>query len=141
MPPLQKAESSNPLHNPLTHHMLSRSPPFLLPSTASLATPPLSSAPRGDPAGFILAAKVSMVCIPLGLMCSVLLTTSGFVLQTRGLKTGNTVVVCTMAATSSMITGGRSWELAGMKMRGRPGWPRGAMQGGGWLGAGEAGRE
>eukprot|EP00798_Chlamydomonas_sp_ICE-L_P031634 gene31634-6828_t len=55
--------------------------------------------------GFILANKVSVLCAPLGLGASVMLTTTGFVLQTRGLKSGNTVVVCTMAAVSSMVSG------------------------------------
>ncbi|GIL83831.1 hypothetical protein Vretifemale_12543, partial [Volvox reticuliferus] len=56
--------------------------------------------------GFILAVKLSVVWIPLGLAASVGLTSSGFLLQTRGLKAGNTVVVCVAAATSSMICGG-----------------------------------
>ncbi|KXZ43693.1 hypothetical protein GPECTOR_83g305 [Gonium pectorale] len=60
--------------------------------------------------GFILAAKLSVLCVPLGLAGSVGLTSSGFLLQTRGLKAGNTVVVCVAAATSSMICG----VLAGM---------------------------
>ncbi|GLI64266.1 hypothetical protein VaNZ11_007481 [Volvox africanus] len=60
--------------------------------------------------GFILAVKLSVVWIPLGLAASVGLTSSGFLLQTRGLKAGNTVVVCVAAATSSMICG----VLAGM---------------------------
>ena len=32
-------------------------------------------------AGFVLARKLSVLCIPMGLGCSVALTTSGFVLQ------------------------------------------------------------
>ncbi|GFH27022.1 probable magnesium transporter, partial [Haematococcus lacustris] len=56
--------------------------------------------------GFILARRVSLVWAPLGLLSSVLLTSSGFMLQTRGLKAGSTVVVCTMAAVASMVTGG-----------------------------------
>ncbi|KAJ9515236.1 hypothetical protein QJQ45_002366 [Haematococcus lacustris] len=55
--------------------------------------------------GFILARRVSLVWAPLGLLSSVLLTSSGFMLQTRGLKAGSTVVVCTMAAVASMVTG------------------------------------
>mmetsp|Transcript_1856 Transcript_1856/g.2856 ORF Transcript_1856/g.2856 Transcript_1856/m.2856 type:complete len:371 (+) Transcript_1856:254-1366(+) len=56
--------------------------------------------------GFILARRASSwVWALVGLGGSMLLTSSGFVLQTRGLKGGNTVVVCTCAAVSSMITG------------------------------------
>ncbi|KAG1662845.1 hypothetical protein FOA52_010636 [Chlamydomonas sp. UWO 241] len=55
--------------------------------------------------GFILGAKLSFLCVPLGLGSSVVLTSSGFVLQTRGLKAGNTIIVCTMAAVSSMVSG------------------------------------
>lgn len=43
--------------------------------------------------------------ILLGLLGSVFLSSTGFVLQTMGLKEGSTVVVCTCAAVSSMITG------------------------------------
>ncbi len=56
-------------------------------------------------AGFILARRLSWVWAPVGLAGSVMLTSSGFVLQTRGFKAGNTVVVCTMAAVASMISG------------------------------------
>lgn len=62
-------------------------------------------------AGFILSAKQSPLWVPAGLLGSVLLTSSGFLLQTRGLKGGNTVVVCTMAATSSMISGVGGWNV------------------------------
>lgn len=55
--------------------------------------------------GFLLAVKISWVWIPLGLAASIVLTTSGFVMQTRGLKSGNTIVVCTMTAVSSMLSG------------------------------------
>lgn len=40
-----------------------------------------------------------------GLLSSVSLSTSGFVLQTKGLKDGSTVVVCTCVAVSSMVLG------------------------------------
>jgi hypothetical protein len=40
-----------------------------------------------------------------GLLSSVSLSTSGFVLQTKGLKEGSTVVVCTCVAVSSMVLG------------------------------------
>ncbi|GLC45446.1 hypothetical protein PLESTB_000617400 [Pleodorina starrii] len=62
--------------------------------------------------GFILAAKLSVVWVPLGLAASVGLTSAGFLLQTRGLKAGNTVVVCVAAATSSMICGVAAGMLA-----------------------------
>ncbi|GAX79282.1 hypothetical protein CEUSTIGMA_g6722.t1 [Chlamydomonas eustigma] len=55
--------------------------------------------------GFILARKLSIVWIPLGLCGSVALSTSGFILQTRGLKAGNTIIVCTLAAVASMVSG------------------------------------
>ncbi len=61
--------------------------------------------PPTHPAGFILAHKVSLLCAPMGLGASVALTTTGFVLQTRGLKAGNTIIVCTMAAVASMGSG------------------------------------
>ncbi|KAG2492568.1 hypothetical protein HYH03_009230 [Edaphochlamys debaryana] len=62
--------------------------------------------------GFILAARLSVLWVPLGLGASVALTSTGFLLQTRGLKAGNTVVVCVAAATSSMITGVAAGLLA-----------------------------
>ncbi|KAK9809205.1 hypothetical protein WJX72_011379 [[Myrmecia] bisecta] len=55
--------------------------------------------------GFLLAQQTSLVWVPLGLAASVALTSAGFVLQTCGLKDGNTVIVCTCAAVSSMVTG------------------------------------
>lgn len=56
--------------------------------------------------GFLLAqGSGSNLWIPVGIAFSALLTSSGFVIQTRGLKDGNTVVVCTCAAVSSMVSG------------------------------------
>lgn len=69
----------------------------------SLAHP--THPPTHTSSGFILSAKLSVLCVPLGLAASVALTSSGFLLQTRGLKAGNTVVVCVAAAVSSMISG------------------------------------
>ena len=56
--------------------------------------------------GFIMAHKLSSpIWVIIGLGASVGLSSSGFVLQTKGLKSGNTVVVCTMASVSSMVSG------------------------------------
>ena len=56
--------------------------------------------------GFLLAEGVgSSTWIVIGIAFSAILTSSGFVIQTRGLKDGNTVVVCTCAAVSSMLSG------------------------------------
>lgn len=59
--------------------------------------------------GFLLAEGAgSPLWIALGIAFSALLTSSGFVIQTRGLKDGNTVIVCTCAAVSSMVSGRRA---------------------------------
>lgn len=56
--------------------------------------------------GFLLAQGASSALwVPVGIAFSALLTSSGFVIQTRGLKDSNTVVVCTCAAVSSMVSG------------------------------------
>lgn len=56
--------------------------------------------------GFLLAQGAgSNLWVPVGIAFSALLTSSGFVIQTRGLKDGNTVIVCTCAAVSSMVSG------------------------------------
>jgi hypothetical protein len=56
--------------------------------------------------GFLLAQGAgSVLWVPVGIAFSALLTSSGFVIQTRGLKDSNTVVVCTCAAVSSMVSG------------------------------------
>ncbi len=55
--------------------------------------------------GFLLAARVSWTAAPAGLAASICLSSTGFALQTLGFKDGNTVVVCTCAAVSSMVTG------------------------------------
>mmetsp|Transcript_29107 Transcript_29107/g.82036 ORF Transcript_29107/g.82036 Transcript_29107/m.82036 type:complete len:362 (-) Transcript_29107:226-1311(-) len=54
--------------------------------------------------GFMLGSH-HILAIPAGLGASVGLTSTGFALQTRGLKDGNTVVVCTCAAVAAMVTG------------------------------------
>lgn len=56
------------------------------------------------PTGFLLAARQRLWPV-LGLAGSVSLSGWGFVLQTVGLKEGNTVVVCTCAAVSAMVSG------------------------------------
>lgn len=58
--------------------------------------------------GLQLIARVGWLSFPLGLAASILMSSLGFMLQTLGLKDGNTVVVCTCAAVSSMATGERS---------------------------------
>lgn len=60
--------------------------------------------------GFQLAPQLGWLTVPAGIAASIALTSGGFVLQTRGLKSGNTVVVCTLATASSMVSG----VLAGM---------------------------
>ena len=42
---------------------------------------------------------------PFGVMCGVLMSSYGFVLQTGGLKEGSAVIVCTCLAVSSMVVG------------------------------------
>ncbi|GAB4814143.1 hypothetical protein N2152v2_001189 [Parachlorella kessleri] len=54
--------------------------------------------------GFLLAPQHRLWPL-LGLGGSVSLSGYGFVLQTMGLKEGNTVVVCTLAAVSAMVSG------------------------------------
>ena len=56
-------------------------------------------------AGITLSSQIGWVGVPLGLLCSALLSSLGFMLQTLGLKDGNTVAVCTCAAVASMGTG------------------------------------
>lgn len=56
--------------------------------------------------GFLLAqGSGSALYVPVGIGFSALLTTCGFLVQTMGLKDGNTVVICTCAAVASMISG------------------------------------
>lgn len=52
-----------------------------------------------------MSHQIGWIGIPLGLLCSALLSSLGFMLQTLGLKDGNTVAVCTCAAVASMSTG------------------------------------
>ncbi|GMH41730.1 hypothetical protein BSKO_09640 [Bryopsis sp. KO-2023] len=54
--------------------------------------------------GFIFS-RLSMLWVPVGLGCSISLTSMGFVTQTQGLKDGNTVTVCTFANVAAMVTG------------------------------------
>lgn len=52
----------------------------------------------------ILLAERRVLYMPLGLGCSVVLTSTGLALQTCGLKDGSSMVVCTAAAVSSMVS-------------------------------------
>jgi len=54
--------------------------------------------------GFLMAAR-RWTWVPFGLACSFGLSSTGFILQTCGLKEGSTVVVCTCVAVTSMVTG------------------------------------
>lgn len=54
--------------------------------------------------GFLMASY-RWTWVPFGLLCSIGLSSSGFILQTCGLKEGSTVVVCTCVAVTSMVTG------------------------------------
>ena len=56
-------------------------------------------------AGINLMSQIGWIGLPLGLICSAMLSSLGFMLQTLGLKDGNTVAVCTCAAVASMGTG------------------------------------
>ena len=52
-----------------------------------------------------MISNLGWLAFPAGLVISVLVSSLGFMLQTLGLKEGNTVIVCTSAAVSSMATG------------------------------------
>lgn len=54
--------------------------------------------------GFLMSAR-RWTWIPFGLAASIALSATGFVLQTQGLQSGATVVVCTCVAVTSMVTG------------------------------------
>jgi hypothetical protein len=54
--------------------------------------------------GFILGSQYNRLFILLGVACSAGLTGSGLVFQTRGLKDGNSVVVCTCGNVAQMVT-------------------------------------
>ena len=54
--------------------------------------------------GFLMASR-RWTWIPFGLTASIVLSGTGFVLQTCGLKEGSTVIVCTCVAVTSMVTG------------------------------------
>jgi hypothetical protein len=56
-------------------------------------------------AGFQLSKSLGWLFVPLGVAASLCLTSSGFVLQTRGFKHGSALVVCTTAAAASIVAG------------------------------------
>lgn len=62
--------------------------------------------------GFMLARAQTWAAAPAGVLVGVGFTSLGFVLQTVGLKDGNTVVVCTCAAVSSIATGAHAASRA-----------------------------
>lgn len=55
--------------------------------------------------GFLMAERQRWTWAPFGIMWSIFLSSNGFVLQTKGLKEGATVVVCTCVAVTSIVTG------------------------------------
>lgn len=55
--------------------------------------------------GFIMSSH-RWTWAPFGVICGVLMSSYGFVLQTGGLKEGSAVIVCTCLAVSSMFIGG-----------------------------------
>lgn len=55
--------------------------------------------------GFLMAARRRWTWGPFGIAWSIFLSSQGFVLQTKGLKEGATVVVCTCVAVTSMVAG------------------------------------
>lgn len=55
--------------------------------------------------GFLLAGRLSWLAAPAGLCMSIVFSSLGFMLQTLGFKDGHSVIVCTCAAVSSMLTG------------------------------------
>jgi hypothetical protein len=61
-------------------------------------------------AGFVLS-RVSRLAPPLGLAASAALTAAGVVCQTRGLKDGAAMVVCTAGAVTTMLTGAAAGVL------------------------------
>jgi drug/metabolite transporter (DMT)-like permease len=83
---------------------------FLLSSSSSISNS--ISSQSAAAAGVVAATSTGgggtalwLAWILLGLLGSIFLSSTGFVLQTMGLKEGSTVVVCTCAAVSSMVTG------------------------------------
>lgn len=73
-----------------------------VPPAVDFGSPSMCAPARA--AGFLLAPS-GVLWVPLGLAGSVLLSSSGFLLQTCGLKEGSTVVVCTCAAVAAMVSG------------------------------------
>ena len=55
--------------------------------------------------GFLLARRLTWLAAPAGLCMSIVFSSLGFMLQTLGFKDGHSVIVCTCAAVSSMVTG------------------------------------
>jgi drug/metabolite transporter (DMT)-like permease len=85
---------------------------FLLSSSSSISYSISRQTAAVAAAGVVAATTTGgggtalwLAWILLGLLGSIFLSSIGFVLQTMGLKEGSTVVVCTCAAVSSMVTG------------------------------------
>ena len=64
--------------------------------------------------GFLLAGRLSWLAAPAGLGMSITFSSLGFMLQTLGFKDGHSVIVCTCAAVSSMVTGERHHILTNL---------------------------
>lgn len=69
------------------------------------ADPAADHAAAAAVAGFQLSRSLGWIFVPLGVAGSLCLTSSGFVLQTRGFKHGSALVVCTAAAAASILAG------------------------------------
>ena len=62
--------------------------------------------------GFLLARRLTWLAAPTGLCMSIVFSSLGFMLQTLGFKDGHSVIVCTCAAVSSMVTGENAFAQA-----------------------------
>lgn len=61
--------------------------------------------------GFMLAEQLSWLMAPVGFCLAAGLTSCGFLLQTHGLKMGNTVPVCVCTTAAAMVSGTSGPEL------------------------------
>lgn len=84
----------------------------LLPSHRTGPHPHPTPTPPAPP-GFQVSPVLGWPAVVGGLAASVGLTSSGFLLQTRGFKVGSMLVVCTLAAAAAMVSGEVGAALAG----------------------------